>query len=137
DDGEHGAEPWVLVVQRNITADAQFTASSFVKQPDGLYHGSLKVKNISAEPLDGALSVALLSLPSGVTLSSASVTLGGVKHTLKVTKDAAGHTLVVIPKSLLPALLPGQSVTLALAFKDPLGKTITFTPRLFSNPFAP
>ena len=73
-------------------------------------------------------------LSPGISLADASATVGGVTYTLAVTTTLAGDPVLTIPQSVLAGLAQGQTLSVALRFRDQLEDPINYTPLLFSDP---
>ena len=83
---------------------------------DGLYEGSILITNSSKSNIAGDLLLVLKGLTSGVSLSTASITINGITTILAITQDSPGDPVITIPKAVLPRLLKGQSIKLAVGF---------------------
>jgi predicted AlkP superfamily pyrophosphatase or phosphodiesterase len=96
----------------------------------------LTITNTSSSDLSSALRVELANLTSGITLSSATIDIGGVTYNLDITLTD-GAPVITIPPSLVSSLPAGQALPkLTLRFKNPMRLTLTFDAELFSDPFA-
>src|SRR5262249_47261806 len=60
----------------------------------------LTITNTSGSSVTGAFAVRLSGLTAGVTLQSATVTVGGVTYDLVITHDAAGNPIINVPPAL-------------------------------------
>jgi hypothetical protein len=80
--------------------------------------------------------ILLSGLTPGVTLGSATLTIGATTYTLTITTTDAGDPVITIPQSAVASLAAGQTLTVALRFRDPLSDPINYTPLLFSDPLA-
>ena len=52
-----------------------------------------------------------------------------------MTTTLAGDPVLTIPQSVLACLAQGQTLTVALRFRDPLADPINYNALLFSDPF--
>jgi hypothetical protein len=98
------------------------------------YNGTVTVTNSGSHGISGSLDVLLQSLPSGVTLTNASLTVAGTTHQLKIEHTGAGDPYIHVPKKLLKSLAAGAAMTISVSFKDPLRTAISYTPLVFSDP---
>jgi hypothetical protein len=96
---------------------------------------TLTVSNKSTSNLTGEFYLALQGLTPGVTLQSASITVGGKAYPLTLSTTGAGDPMIVIPPSLLNTLGAGQSFKIALSFSNPSNKLIKYSTKLYSDPF--
>jgi glycosidase len=132
---ESAAGPPTIHVATDVSGSVNLQGSTPVYNPaSNLFEGQLTVTNTSGAGIDGTLLILLSGLTSGVTLQDASVTVGGVTYSLPVTTTLAGDPILTIPQSVLATLAPGQVLTVALRFQDPLLSSITYMPSLFSDP---
>jgi hypothetical protein len=84
------------------------------------FDGTVTIKNVSTNPINGPLQIVLTSLSQGVTLANA-------------TGSFAGNAYVTVPLS--GSLEPGQSSIVAVQFSNPSNVTISFTPVIYSGSF--
>jgi CARDB/Carboxypeptidase regulatory-like domain len=97
--------------------------------------GTLTVTNTGKTSLTGEFYLVLQGLTPGVTLQTATITVGGKTTTLTIVKTAAGDPMIVIPPSLLNSLAAGQSFKIGLVFSNPSNALIKGNTKLFSDPF--
>ena len=98
-----------------------------------LYGGTLTISNTSGKAIPGSINVLFSNLTAGVTLSQASVTVGGTAYSLAITQTPNG-AYVHVPTSLVSQIAAGSSLQIAVYFTDPSGTSIGFTPLTFSDP---
>jgi glycosidase len=123
-------------VATDVSNSASFQKSSLTyNSTSQVYEGTLTVTNTGTTGIDGTLLILLQNLTSGVTLTGATVAVGGTTYTLTVTTSLAGYPVIAIPRSVVTSLAKGQSLTVALRFRDPLADAIDYTPLLFSDPW--
>ena len=95
----------------------------------------LTVTNTSKATLTGPFQIVLGSLTSGVSLSSASVTINGKTTNLAISTDGAGHIIITVPASVAASLAPGKSLpAIALVFSNPTDERFNFTSDIYSDP---
>jgi hypothetical protein len=125
-------------VATDVTSQVTITSTTPKRNPKtGLYSGTITVTDpASGSTINGSLDLLLSGLPSGVTLASATVTVGGTTYKgLKIDHTGGGTPYVHIPTKDLASLAAGQSILLHVTFNDPTNVPITFTTSLFSDPF--
>jgi hypothetical protein len=74
--------------------------------------------NISDSAISGPLQILFTGMPVNVTLANA-------------TRDLWGTPYLTVPAAA--GLAPGQSVTVAVQFKNPSNTTINFVPAIYSG----
>jgi hypothetical protein len=122
-------------VATDVTGQVSVQASSLkYHKATQRYGGTLTVTDTGSHSIGGSLDILLHGLPSGVTLASATLTVAGRKHTLKIEYTGAGDPYIHVPKRLLKTLASGAAVTIGVSFSDPLGTAISYTPLAFSDP---
>jgi 3-phytase/alkaline phosphatase D len=85
--------------------------------------------------LTGIFVIELTNLTPGVTLTSASVTAGGVTTPLTVTHNSAGDPLINVPQSLASSLAAGESLPdIDLTFSNPNHARFDFDTAVFLDP---
>lgn len=102
----------VAVPAGEVTTTASGLAYSRVSQT---FNGTVTITNISRGAIGGPFEILLTGLAAGVTMVNASGELSGVPY---VAASAA-------------SLLPGQSATVDIRFKDPSFTTINFVPVIY------
>jgi hypothetical protein len=139
--GQDAAEVVIPVsVAANVTDQVTTASTTPTLNPaTGLYMGSITFTNPAAAPgISGQFDVLLAGLPSGVRLSSATLTVGTATYTgLTINRQNPKDPFVVIPAADLSDLTSGESITLQVTFKDLLGTPIIFGPGLFAAPMPP
>jgi hypothetical protein len=98
-----------------VKATASGLAHSRVTQT---FDGTINLKNIFTEELDGPFQILFTGLPANVTLANA-------------TGELAGTPYLTVPAP--SGLAPGQSLTVSVQFKNPSNVTINFTPVIYSG----
>ena len=95
---------------------------------------TLTVTNAGTTSLTGEFYLVLQGLTPGVTLQTATITVGSKTYTLTIDKTGAGDPMIVLPPSLLSTLGAGQSFKIGLTFSNPSNKLIKDSTKLFSDP---
>jgi hypothetical protein len=136
--GQDAAEAAIPVsVAANVTDQVTTSSTAPTVNPaTGLYTAAITFTNPTAAPdILGQFDVLLGSLPSGVRLSSATLTVGTAAYRgLTINRQQPQDPFVEIPAADLSDLVAGESITLQVTFKDPLGTPIVFGPGLFATP---
>ena len=123
-------------VAADVTSQVSVQRSGLVyNRSTRLFYGSLTVTNTGAGSLAGSLDIVLEALTPGVSLTSASVTIGGTAYTLSIAFTSSGDPFIHISQSILSSLAPGQALTINVRFSDPRLTLIGFAPEVFSDPF--
>jgi len=105
-----------------------------INHATGSYYSTLTVKNTSNSAIAGGFLIQLTNLTAGVTLTGATITIGGHTYTLTVRQTANGP-VVLVPQSLISSLAAGQSLPgIALQFSNPNKTAITFGDNIYSDP---
>ncbi len=104
-----------VVPAAQVATTASGLAYSRVSQT---FNGTVTVTNISNSSIAGPLQILFLGTPVGVTLVNATDSLSGTPY-------------LTIPA--VTSLAPGQSVTVAVQFKNPANATINLTPTIYSG----
>ncbi len=82
---------------------------------------TLTVTNTGKTSLNGEFYLVLQGLTPGVTLQTATITVGNTTYSLTIDKTAAGDPMIVIPQSVMSQLAAGNSLTRsALSFQQPV-----------------
>jgi hypothetical protein len=122
------------------TAPTYYTGATNASQ--GYYHNqyrsTLTIKNTSNAAIGGSLMIALTGLKGNspnVTLSHALVTVGGHLYDLNITLDSAGDPVIYIPSSIVSSLNAGASLTVTLWFTESVASFVTYTPKIYSDPY--
>jgi hypothetical protein len=135
--GQDAAEVAIPVsVAANVT-DQVTTASitPTVNPATGLSTAAITFSNPTAAPgILGQFDVLLADLPSGVRLASATLTIGTATYTVPINRQNPRAPFLEIPTADLSDLTAGESITLNVTFRDPLGTPIMFAPGLFAAP---
>jgi hypothetical protein len=76
------------------------------------------ITNISGTAISGPVQIVFLGMPPNVALVNATANLSGTPY-------------LTVPT--VATLAPGQSVTVAVQFKNPLGATINLAPAIYSG----
>jgi hypothetical protein len=101
------------------SSDFLVTTNGFVySRVSETYVGNVSVKNVGASTIEGPLEVLFTDLPDGISLT-----------------NPFGLYLEA-PYSIVPgvtSLAPQESTSFAVQFSAPMGRTISFTPRLVSG----
>jgi hypothetical protein len=84
------------------------------------FNGTLTIKNVSNQAIDGPLQVLLLALPNNVSLTA-------------VTGLFGGSPFLTVPG--ISGLSPGASVTVKLQFNNPSSTVIKFSPAIYIGGF--
>jgi hypothetical protein len=84
------------------------------------FTGTLTIKNISNNAINGPFQIVLTSMPSGVTLVNATGTTGGFPY-------------ITIPTA--SSLEPGQSASVNIQISNPAGVLINSVPLVYSGSF--
>jgi pectate lyase-like protein len=103
-----------VVPSSEVTTTASGLAYSRVSQT---FNGTVTIKNISSGAISGPFEILLTGLTAGVSLVNA-------------TGQVSGAPFVVIAAV---SLLPGQSVTVGIRFKDPSFAVVKFVPVIYSG----
>ena len=139
--GQDAAEVVIPVsVAANVTDQVTTTSTTPTLNPaTGLYTASITFTNPAAAPgITGQFDVLLAGLPSGVRLTSATLSVGTAAYRgLTINRQDPKDPFVEIPAVDLNDLTSGESITLNVTFKDPLGTPIIFGPGLFAAPMPP
>jgi hypothetical protein len=125
-------------VATDVTSQVQIQSTTPKRNPKtGMYSGNITVTDpASGSTINGSLDLLLSGLPSGVTLKSATLTVGGTTYKgLTIDHTGSGAPYVHIPTKDLASLAAGQSIVLHVTFTDPTNVPITFASNLFSDPF--
>jgi hypothetical protein len=104
-----------LVPPSDVATTASGLAYSRVSQT---FNGTVTLTNIGTSPISGPFQILLTSLTGGVTLANGTGNLSGVPY---------------VTVSAVTSLAAGQSVTVAVQFKNPSFGTINFTPQIYSG----
>jgi hypothetical protein len=102
------------------------------------YRSALTITNTSSTAISGGLEVQLSGLAAAspnVTLQYATVTVGGTLYHLAITLGAAGDPYVYVPASIMSKLAAGSSLTVSLWYYESKPSFVTYTPKLFSDPY--
>jgi hypothetical protein len=137
--GQDAAEVVIPVtLAANVTDQVQTTNTTPTVNPaTGLFTGAITFTNPAGAPdIKGQFDVLLAHLPQGVSVKSATVTIGTATYRLAVNRDNPQAPFLEIPVADLSDLAGGESITLNVTFKDPLGAAIVFAPGLFAAPLA-
>jgi hypothetical protein len=135
--GQDAAEVIIPVsVAANVTDQVQTSSTTpTVNRATGLYTGTITFTNPAGAPnITGQFDVLLAHLPQGVSVRSAVVTIGTAQYRVAVNRDNPLAPFLEIPAADLSDLTGGESITLNVTFKDPLGTAIVFAPGLFAGP---
>jgi hypothetical protein len=136
--GQDAAEAVIPVsVAANVTDQVTTNSTRPTRNPtNGLYTGAITFTNpAGASDIVGQFDVLLANLPTGVSLRSATVTIGTTTYKgLTINRQLPQDPFVEIPAADLSDLTGRESITLNLTFNDPLGKPIVFAPGLFAAP---
>ena len=126
-----------------ITIDVAADVTGQIKASESAYHGNpftkvttttLTLANSGSSSLPGQFSVVLHGLASTVALQSATIAVAGTTTPLALRATSAGEPVILIPLSLLSTLGGNQAMQIGLSFSNPSNGSITFTPKLFSEP---
>jgi hypothetical protein len=98
-----------------VAATASGLSYSRVSQT---FNGTITVKNVSSSVIGGPLQIVFFGLPAQVALANATGNLSGMPY-------------MTIPA--VSGLVPGQSVTVNVQFKNPSDATINLTPVIYSG----
>jgi hypothetical protein len=104
-----------VVLPSQVATTASGLAYSRVSQT---FNGTVTMTNISSSAISGPLQVLVTGLTARVTLVNATSTLSGTPY-------------ITVPA--IAGLAPGQSVTVAVQFKNPSNTPINFTPAIYSG----
>jgi hypothetical protein len=138
--GQDSAEAVIPVsVAANVTDQVTTTTTTPKVNPaTGLYTGAITFTNpAGASDIKGQFDVLLAHLPPGVSVKSATVTIGTATYRVAVNRDNPQVPFLEIPAADLSDLAGGESITLSVTFKDPLGTAIVLAPGLFAAPAGP
>ena len=105
----------LVVSAAQVSTTASGLAYSRASQ---LFNGTVTIRNISSNTINGPLEVVLTALPGGVILVNASGSFGGSPY-------------LAVPS--VNNLAPGQSATVTVQFKNPSNAKINFTPVIYSG----
>jgi hypothetical protein len=120
----------------DVSSQVQVQRSGlYYNRRDQLFYGTLTVTNTGTSDLAGSLQVLLGGLTPGVTLTSASITVGSATYSLPVTPTGSGDPIIDVPKGLVSSLAPDELLQISVRFSDPLFSLIGYTPEVFSDPF--
>lgn len=117
------AEATTTVAQGTIDVSTQVsvTTTGFLySRVTGTFNGTIRLKNISTQPINGPLQLVLSQLASGVSL-------------LKPSGTYRGSPYITVPGA--STLSPGQTATISVQFNDPSKVAITFKPVTYSGSF--
>jgi phosphodiesterase/alkaline phosphatase D-like protein len=113
---------------------------------DGIYAGDLTITNFmqtrgahsdTSPTLTGLFAIQLNNLTPGVTLESATMTVGGTVYNLTITHDAAGDPIINVPAAVATSLPAGKSLPkINLLFGDPGNIFIDFNTEVFVDPLS-
>lgn len=98
-----------------IVTTASGLAYSRVSQT---FNGTITLTNVSASEISGPFQILVTGMTPGVTLANA-------------TRNLSGTPLLTV--SSVASLVPGQTVTVPVQFKNPSNVTINFTPAIYSG----
>jgi phosphodiesterase/alkaline phosphatase D-like protein len=109
---------------------------------NGVATAELKIENdkhgehgAPGQTLTGLFALQLNGLPTGVTLTSATVTINGQTVALTITHNAAGAPIINIPASVATSLKPGESLPkISLEFSAPPHTHFDFDVEVFTDP---
>jgi hypothetical protein len=119
----------------DVSSSIRATSTGAVKnRATGLYQNTLTITNISSQNISGSLVLDFMGLAPGVTIQDASITIGGIRYTLSFG-ISSGTAYIIIPKSVLAKLTPGQSIQIGLTYRNPSNALINYIPQLYSSPF--
>ena len=122
-------------VSADVTPKIGASATPYYYSPiTKLTTSTLTVTNTGATSLTGEFYLVLQGLTPGVTLQTATITVGSKTYTLTIDKTGAGDPMIVLPPSLLSTLGAGQSFKIGLTFSNPSNKLIKDSTKLFSDP---
>jgi hypothetical protein len=98
---------------------------------------ALRVRNTGSTTITGQVAIVLANVTAGISLRSATVTIGGVSTNLAITVDAGGNPVINIPSSLVGNLVPGSSLpAITLTFNNPTDQVVSFDTSVFVDPLA-
>jgi hypothetical protein len=122
----------IIDVATDVTSQVQITTSMPTSTS-----AKITVTNPSTGgTISGAIDVLLSGLPAGVTVSDASMTVGGTTYSsLPIDLTSTGVPYIHVPTADLGKLSPGRRMVLHVDFNDPSAVPITFGTGLFSDPF--
>src|SRR5262249_55865690 len=124
-------------VAANVTDQVATTTTTPTRNPtNGLYTAATTFTHpVGAPDIPGQFDVLLADLPRGVSLKSATLTIGTKTYKgLTINRDNPQAAFVEVPTADMSDLTGGESIALNLTFKDPLGAPIVFGPGLFAVP---
>jgi hypothetical protein len=122
---QDGDPDWVLYngVQVTPESSAQIstTASGLAySRVSQTFNGTVTIRNISGSAINGPIQILFTGLTASVTLVNATGALAGAPY-------------LTVPGAA--SLIPGQSATVNVQFKDPSNATINFAPVIYSGSF--
>jgi len=105
---------------------------------DGSFAADLTITDrMRSGALSGLFTIQLNNLTPGVTLQSATMTVGGVTYNLTITYTAAGAPIVNVPAEIATGLAAGQSLpSITLVFSNPGNKHFDFDAEVFIDPLS-
>lgn len=100
-------------------AQVATTASGLVySRVSQTFNGTVTLSNVSGSAVSGPLQILFTGMPATVTLANPTRNLWGTPY---------------LTVSSVTSLAPGQSVTVAIQFKNPSNGKINFTPAIYSG----
>ncbi len=125
-----------LDVAADVTSHTSSSSTPYYRNPiTKVTTSTLTLTNKGSTSLSGEFYLVLQGLTSGVTLQSATITIGTKTYTLTIDTTSAGDPMIVIPSSVLSSLASGKSFQIALAFNNPSNYLIKYTTKLYSDPY--
>src|SRR5262249_29907120 len=104
----------------NVTTSVQVNSSGFLySRVTQTFNTTVTIKNTHAAPISSPIHLSCGNLPAGVSFTNA-------------TGSYVGTPFITALKS--GSLAPGQSISVALAFKNSSTSAITFAPVVYSGP---